>query len=555
MNVALRGLTVLVGSTALVAALATQALATPASPSPTTRQDRPQLQPERVRRPLHLLRRAAQRRRLHVRTSMQAAAAAPSGYGPSSLQSAYALPSASAGSGQRVYIVDAYDDPNAESDLATYRSQYGLPACTTAERLLQEGEPERRHQPAAHARHRLGRRDLPRPRHGLGDLPATAASRSSRPTTPSDNLFTAVKEAATLGAKFVSMSWGGPEDGQRGQPTTRSTSSPPASSTPPRPVTTPTRPASSTRRRRRRGRGRRHVAEDRVEQRAAGPSRCGRPAPPRAPAPAARATRPSRSGRASSPPRCAASGPTADVSAVADPATGVAVYQTYGGSGWAVYGGTSASAPIIASVYALAGTPAATDQPGVAARTRTPATSTTSPAATTARARRRCCARRPPGWDGPTGLGTPNGTAAFKSGGGRRHRQHGDRHQPGQPDRHGRARRKSLQISASDSGGAALTYSATGLPTGLSINASSGLISGTPTAAGTYSVTVTAKDSTGASGSATFTWTISASGGGGVQRAEADQPRLRVGRGRLDGQTSGVINTDGQHAHTGSGYA
>jgi hypothetical protein len=69
----------------------------------------------------------------------------------------------------------------------------------------------------------------------------------------------------------------------------------------------------------------------------------------------------------------------------------------------------------------------------------------------------------------------------------------------------------SLQISASDSAsGQTLTYSATGLPTGLSINASTGLISGTPTTAGTYSVTITVKDTTGATGSASFTWTISA---------------------------------------------
>jgi endo-1,4-beta-xylanase len=72
----------------------------------------------------------------------------------------------------------------------------------------------------------------------------------------------------------------------------------------------------------------------------------------------------------------------------------------------------------------------------------------------------------------------------------------------------------SAQVSATDSGGAALTYSATGLPAGLSIS-SSGLISGTPTTAGTSNVTVTAKDSTGASGSTSFTWTISAPGGGG----------------------------------------
>jgi hypothetical protein len=67
----------------------------------------------------------------------------------------------------------------------------------------------------------------------------------------------------------------------------------------------------------------------------------------------------------------------------------------------------------------------------------------------------------------------------------------------------------SLQVSATDSAsGQTLTYSATGLPAGLSINSSSGLISGTPTTAGTSSVTVTAKDTTGASGSATFTWTV-----------------------------------------------
>ena len=51
------------------------------------------------------------------------------------------------------------------------------------------------------------------------------------------------------------------------------------------------------------------------------------------------------------------------------------------------------------------------------------------------------------------------------------------------------------------------------MPAGLSVS-SSGLITGTPTTAGTYSVNATAKDSTGASGSATFTWTISSSGGG-----------------------------------------
>ncbi|WP_143765786.1 putative Ig domain-containing protein [Catenulispora acidiphila] len=65
-----------------------------------------------------------------------------------------------------------------------------------------------------------------------------------------------------------------------------------------------------------------------------------------------------------------------------------------------------------------------------------------------------------------------------------------------------------LQIQGTDSAGQTLTYTAGGLPTGLSIS-SSGLISGTPSASGTFTVTVTATDSTGASGAASFTWTIS----------------------------------------------
>ncbi|WP_223297567.1 extracellular catalytic domain type 1 short-chain-length polyhydroxyalkanoate depolymerase [Catenulispora acidiphila] len=70
-----------------------------------------------------------------------------------------------------------------------------------------------------------------------------------------------------------------------------------------------------------------------------------------------------------------------------------------------------------------------------------------------------------------------------------------------------------VQVHATDSAtGQSLTYSATGLPAGLSIS-SSGLISGTPTAAGTSTSTVTATDGTGASGSATFTWTVSGGGG------------------------------------------
>lgn len=69
-----------------------------------------------------------------------------------------------------------------------------------------------------------------------------------------------------------------------------------------------------------------------------------------------------------------------------------------------------------------------------------------------------------------------------------------------------------LQIGATDSAGNALTYSATGLPTGLSIAPASGLISGTPTAPGSFTVVVTATDSVASvSGNTTFTWNIAAS--------------------------------------------
>jgi F5/8 type C domain/Putative Ig domain len=69
----------------------------------------------------------------------------------------------------------------------------------------------------------------------------------------------------------------------------------------------------------------------------------------------------------------------------------------------------------------------------------------------------------------------------------------------------------SQQISATDSAsGQTLTYSATGLPAGLSIS-SSGLITGTPTTAGSSTTSVTAKDTTGASGSVSFTWTVTTS--------------------------------------------
>jgi len=113
----------------------------------------------------------------------------------------------------------------------------------------------------------------------------------------------------------------------------------------------------------------------------------------------------------------------------------------------------------------------------------------------------------------------------------------------------------SLQIHATDSAsGQTLTYSATGLPAGLSIGSTTGLISGTPTTAGTYTVTVTAKDTTGASGSASFTWTVNPSSGGTCTAKQLlGNPGFETGTAAPWTASSGVIDSStSEPAHTGS---
>ena len=101
-----------------------------------------------------------------------------------------------------------------------------------------------------------------------------------------------------------------------------------------------------------------------------------------------------------------------DVAADANPNTGVAIYDSYDRRGWLEVGGTSAASPIIASVYALAGPPAAGSYPA-----SYPYEHASSLFDVTSGADGRCaggylCTARP-GYDGPTGLGSPDGTAAF----------------------------------------------------------------------------------------------------------------------------------------------
>ena len=66
----------------------------------------------------------------------------------------------------------------------------------------------------------------------------------------------------------------------------------------------------------------------------------------------------------------------------------------------------------------------------------------------------------------------------------------------------------SLALQASDPDGDALSFGASGLPPGLTIGGANGVISGTPSAAGAYSVNVTVQDSRGAVASASFGWTV-----------------------------------------------
>ena len=104
----------------------------------------------------------------------------------------------------------------------------------------------------------------------------------------------------------------------------------------------------------------------------------------------------------------------ADVSAIADPATGVAVYDSYGSSGganWYVFGGTSVAAPIVAGVYALAGNVSSISYGSYAYSHTASLFDATSGSNGSCGGSYLCTAKV--GYDGPTGLGTPNGLGAF----------------------------------------------------------------------------------------------------------------------------------------------
>ena len=342
---------------------------------------------------------------IHPLTALEAAAplATPAGLGPSQLVAAYKLPSATAGSGQTIAIVDAMDDPTAEADLGTYRSQFGLSPCTTANGCFRKVDQN-------------GGTSFPAVDSGWAleislDLDMASAICPNchillveASSASFANLGTAVNRAATMGANAISNSYGGSDQrdatnspyNHPGIAVTASSGDSgfgveyPASS---RFVTavggTTLTTASNSR------------GWTETVWNGAG-SGCSR-------------NNTQISGQAGVNTGCRRRA-VADVSAVADPNTGVAVFDStpfQNQSGWFVVGGTSASSPIIAGVFALAGNAGA----GTSMSNNFPYAHASSLFDVTSGNNGSCnpsqlCTARA-GWDGPTGLGTPNGTGAF----------------------------------------------------------------------------------------------------------------------------------------------
>ncbi|WP_327070424.1 S53 family peptidase [Kitasatospora sp. NBC_01250] len=344
---------------------------------------------------------------LHANARSAKADGSVSGFGPTDIQSAYNLTSAAAsnGAGETVAIVDAQDDPNAESDLAAYRSQFGLPACTSAGGCFTKVDEN-------------GGTNYPSPDQGWAgeislDLDMVSATCPNcnillveAASASTQDLGTAVNQAVSMGAKFVSNSYGGSEtsdeassaDQYYNHPGVAITASAgdsgygveyPAAS----PYVTAVGGTSLTADSSSRG------WSESVWGTSAGGEGTGSGC-------SAYEAKPSWQTDSD-----CANRTVADVSAVADPATGVAVYDTYGATGWNVYGGTSASSPIIASVYALAGNPSAAVPAADAYANTSALNDVTSGTNGDCGGSYLCTAGA--GYDGPTGLGTPNGLAAF----------------------------------------------------------------------------------------------------------------------------------------------
>ncbi len=329
------------------------------------------------------------------------ASTTPSGYGPADLHSAYGLTESilSGGGTQTVAIVDAYDDPNAASDLSAYRSQYGLGACTTASGCFRKVNQN-------------GGTSYPRGNSGWAEeisldldmVSAICPKCKILLVEASSNSFAnlgAAENYAAAHANAVSNSYGG------GEFSSEATTTYDGPFNHPGVVIT----ASS-------GDGGYGVEFPAASQyvTAVGGTTLNKGGLPRG------WNETAWSGAGSG---CSAYIPkpswqtdagcakrtVADVSADANPNTGVAVYDTYRTSGWLVFGGTSVASPIVASVYALAGNGASVSYGSFPYSHTSSLFDVTSGANGSCGGSYLCTAGS--GFDGPTGLGTPNGTAAF----------------------------------------------------------------------------------------------------------------------------------------------
>jgi subtilase family serine protease len=324
-------------------------------------------------------------------------AATPYGYGPGDLQRAYNLPTGR-GSGRTVAVVDAYDDPSAESDLATYRRTFGLPPCTTAngcfKKLNQNGGTSPPSADAGWAGEISLDLDMVSavcPRCAILLVEASSSYLS--------DLGTAVNTAVSHGARFVSNSYGGSESSADTSYDSRYYNHPGVAIT-----------ASS-------GDGGYAAAYPAASKYVISVGGTSLRSGSNARGWNETVWNGSGSGCSSYDAKQSWQADTGcrkrtatDVAAVADPSTGVAVYE----GGWQVYGGTSASSPIIAAIYALAGTPGSGSYPAAYLYSHPAALHDVTSGSNGSCGGSYLCAARA-GYDGPTGLGTPNGITAFSA--------------------------------------------------------------------------------------------------------------------------------------------
>ena len=337
------------------------------------------------------------------------------GYAPADLASAYrwADPAGSTwfGTGPTVAIVDAYDNPNAYGDLTAYRRQFGLPPCSTVSGCFLQVNQNGQASPLPPADTAWGQEidlDIEMVSAVCPQCKILLVEASSNSL---DDLGAAVNRAVQMGAAAVSNSYG--TSGEFGTETTYD-----AYYNNPNVTITASSgdngygvefPAASN-----------HVV-------AVGGTSLARDSSARGWTESAWSG--SGSGCSSyfskpswqADPGCSTRTVT-DVAAVADPRTGVAVYDSYGSTGganWYVFGGTSVASPIIASVFALAGNATSVDYPArllyASASGLFDVTSGSNGNCAAAKKLKRvaylCTAGA--GYDGPTGLGTPNGTGSF----------------------------------------------------------------------------------------------------------------------------------------------